>query len=287
MTNCERLQLVNQELRKFSIMLSNVTHTIDSIAPYTSDDDPELADLYTRQAYFDERQPLTISDSKRKESEDGFISPTSKQTVKRQQLEFRNFDIEINNRFEQIRENDTDIAGHFRNTINFIPSTTKVNTNTNNDNTNPPNTLPPPVFLKIEKYYMEQLRTLTEIIPTLRSKKTGELIKLYNNNFDEYGLLNNTVEKLKYQFFVIKSKHERPIKVVVKGLPKDTETQQIHENLMHLGYTVDRVTQLVGRITKQTLPVFLITLSRNINNLQIFHLTQLCYLTVRVEGYDV
>ncbi|GFT68089.1 nucleic-acid-binding protein from transposon X-element [Trichonephila clavipes] len=133
---------------------------------------------------------------------------------------------------------------------------------------------------------MEHLKTLNEIIPTLRSKKTGTLIKLYTNNSHDYELLQDSVEKLKYQFFTIKPKHERPIKVVVKGLPKNTETRDIHQNLIELGFTVDKVTQLVGKITKQPLPVFLINLPRNIHNLKIFHLTLLCYLTVRVEGYD-
>ncbi|GFX02472.1 hypothetical protein TNCV_2759121 [Trichonephila clavipes] len=81
---------------------------------------------------------------------------------------------------------------------------------------------------------MEQLKTLNEIIPTLRSKKTGTLIKLYTNNSHDYELLQDSVEKLKYQFFTIKPKHERPIKVVVKGLPKNTETRDIHQNLIEL-----------------------------------------------------
>ncbi|GFX02462.1 hypothetical protein TNCV_3065271 [Trichonephila clavipes] len=60
LTNCERLQLVNQDLKKFSIMLSNVSHTIECIAPITSDDDPDLAALYSRQAYFDDRHQQAL-----------------------------------------------------------------------------------------------------------------------------------------------------------------------------------------------------------------------------------
>ncbi|GFU78320.1 hypothetical protein TNCV_2789351 [Trichonephila clavipes] len=116
LTNCERLQLVNQDLKKFSIMLSNVSHTIECIAPITSDDDPDLAALYSRQAYFDDRHQQALGElsslprcdtlvvefilphvilllkikpksslnspkkisSKRKESADGFLSPTQK-----------------------------------------------------------------------------------------------------------------------------------------------------------------------------------------------------------------
>ncbi|GFU77653.1 hypothetical protein TNCV_3723151 [Trichonephila clavipes] len=201
LTNCERRQLVNQDLKKFSIMLSNVSHTIECIAPITSDDDPDLAALYSRQAYLDERQQQALGElsslprcdtpgcrvhstacnsptkkiteefpelpkkisSKRKESADGFISPTAKQTFKRQQIEFRNFEIDVNNRFEKINENDENIAGTSQNAINFAPSKT-----TETDKTN---SLPPPVFLNLEDNYMEQLKTLNEIIPTLRSKK--------------------------------------------------------------------------------------------------------------------
>ncbi|GFY45724.1 PRE_C2HC domain-containing protein, partial [Trichonephila inaurata madagascariensis] len=224
-----------------------------------------------------------INRPKRKESEDGFTSPTYRQTFKKANLEIKNFTVDTSNKFKNLSQNNaSDTTG------NSQPIATQNMPNTSNNTTakTTPNTLPPPVFLNIDKNYLEQLKTLTKTIPTLRSKKTGELIRLYTNNFEDYRLLNNTLEKLKFQYFCIKPKQERPIKVVIKGLPRDTETQHIHENLIELGYTVDKVTQLIGRITKQALPIFLITLPRNITNLQIFHLTQLCYLTVRVEGYD-
>ncbi|GFU14151.1 PRE_C2HC domain-containing protein, partial [Trichonephila clavipes] len=79
---------------------------------------------------------------------------------------------------------------------------------------------------------------------------------------------------------------QRPIKVVIKGLPKDTKTSDIHSDLVDLGFTVNRVTQLVGKITNQALPVFLVSLPRNIHNAKIFSINNLSYLTVRVEGYD-
>ncbi|GFV90380.1 hypothetical protein TNCV_868911, partial [Trichonephila clavipes] len=49
-------------LEKFSIMLSNVSHTIECIAPITSDDDPDLAALYSRQAYFDDRHQQALGE---------------------------------------------------------------------------------------------------------------------------------------------------------------------------------------------------------------------------------
>ncbi|GFY43126.1 PI-PLC X domain-containing protein 1 [Trichonephila inaurata madagascariensis] len=118
MSNCERLQIANSEIRKFSILYANVSHAIEAAAPFAQDDDSDLADMYARQHYLDQRRHKAVSDhsslprcdtpgcrihstpvnsptklnfneypeltksgAKRKESgDDGFISPTSKQT---------------------------------------------------------------------------------------------------------------------------------------------------------------------------------------------------------------
>ncbi|GFX84187.1 PRE_C2HC domain-containing protein [Trichonephila clavipes] len=81
-------------------------------------------------------------------------------------------------------------------------------------------------------------------------------------------------------------KAERPIKVVIKGLPKKAKTEDIHNDLINLGFTVDRVSKLTSRITNQLLPVFLVTLPRNMTNATIFKLGKLSYFNVTVEAYD-
>ncbi|GFU80840.1 probable RNA-directed DNA polymerase from transposon X-element [Trichonephila clavipes] len=91
---------------------------------------------------------------------------------------------------------------------------------------------------------------------------------------------------LDFQFYTIKSKTERPIKVMIKGLPRNTNPEEIKQDLEILGYTPDRVNQLIGRKNKRPLPIFLITLPRNLDNLKIFDLKTINYLSIRVEGYD-
>ncbi|GFW16623.1 hypothetical protein TNCV_2352451 [Trichonephila clavipes] len=59
--NCERLQITESDLRKFSILHINVSYTIDAIASFSQDDDPELTDLYIRQDYLYERQQAAIT----------------------------------------------------------------------------------------------------------------------------------------------------------------------------------------------------------------------------------
>ncbi|GFV91747.1 nucleic-acid-binding protein from transposon X-element [Trichonephila clavipes] len=117
-------------------------------------------------------------------------------------------------------------------------------------------------------------------------KLSGELIKLYTDNSIDYYKLLKLLDQEKYQYHVITPKAERPIKVVVKGLPKETAIIDIKSDLIEQGFPEAKVAQLTGRITKQPLPVFMITLPRNINNAKIFQLKTLSYLSIRIEGYE-
>ncbi|GFT76731.1 hypothetical protein TNCV_335931 [Trichonephila clavipes] len=92
--------------------------------------------------------------------------------------------------------------------------------------------------------------------------------------------------KTDFEFYSITPKHLRPIKVVIKGLPKNSKTTDIQQDLLDLGFTVERVSQLTGRITNEPLPVFLITLPRNIDNAKIFKVDKIANMTVTVEGYE-
>ncbi|GFY75717.1 hypothetical protein TNIN_175681 [Trichonephila inaurata madagascariensis] len=114
------------------------------------------------------------------------------------------------------------------------------------------------------------MKILDDIFPDLRSKLTGEYVKLFTNTDSQRRELIHKLDELKYQYFTIKPKAERPIKVVIKGLPRDSKTEDLHNDLTQLGYTVDKVSWLIGRKTKQPLPIFLVSLPRNIHNAKIF-----------------
>ncbi|GFS98731.1 PRE_C2HC domain-containing protein [Trichonephila clavipes] len=148
------------------------------------------------------------------------------------------------------------------------------------------NQLPPPIMLFVEKNYKAQMAAITKEFLKIRSRLTGEFLKLYTDSAEERRMAVQLLKRLKFQFYTIKSKAERPIKVVIKGLPRNTNPEEIKQDLELLGYTPERVNQLIGRKTKRPLSIFLITLPRNLDNLKIFDLKTLSYLSIRVEGYD-
>ncbi|GFT97097.1 nucleic-acid-binding protein from transposon X-element [Trichonephila clavipes] len=231
---------------------------------------------------------------KRKEKEDVFSSPPTRKLSKNKRTNSNlelNFKINLSNKFnglENLEPTIEPVAGTStdKTAIN-LPSNKNLtgNNKTTQDDTSTKK-LPPPVMLKITLIFRDQMKTLTDHMPQLRSKMTGEYFKLYCDTFDQYHELNSILELLKYEFYSITPKSECPIKVVIKGLPKDSKTLDIHNDLLDLGFIIDRVSQLTGRITNQLLPVFMVTLPRNINNANIFKVNKLSYLTVTVEGYD-
>ncbi|GFW07564.1 hypothetical protein TNCV_3916971 [Trichonephila clavipes] len=131
----------------------------------------------------------------------------------------------------------------------------------NSDNQNAPqNQLPPPVMLLVEKNYKVQMTAITKEFPKIRSRLTGDFLKLYTDSSEERRQLVQLLKKLRFQFYTIKAKAERPIKVVIKGLPRTTNPEEIKQDLELLGYTPERVNRLIGRKTK-THPPYLFNYS--------------------------
>ncbi|GFX14575.1 nucleic-acid-binding protein from transposon X-element [Trichonephila clavipes] len=141
-------------------------------------------------------------------------------------------------------------------------------------------------MLKITDDYRVKMKIVNNCMPKLRNKMLGEYFKLYCDTHDQFHELNAFLEAQNFEFYSITPKDLRPIKVVIKGLPKDTKTHEIRQDLLDLGLTVDRVSQLTGSITNQSLPVFLATLPRNIDNAKMFKINKLAYITVTIEGYE-
>ncbi|GFU99383.1 nucleic-acid-binding protein from transposon X-element [Trichonephila clavipes] len=129
-------------------------------------------------------------------------------------------------------------------------------------------------------------KTLTSKMPILRIKAAGNYVKLYTDTQPQHDTLKQLLTELKYPFYSFTPKHERPIKVVIKGLPRTTKTAEIQSDLHDLGFTINKVTQLTGNITKQLLSVFTISLPRNDYNMSIFNLKTLGYLSITVEGFE-
>ncbi|GFT24773.1 hypothetical protein TNCV_4805781 [Trichonephila clavipes] len=148
---------------------------------------------------------------------------------------------------------------------------------------------PPPIILKASEKTREHMKVITTAFPNIRSSKlSGEssLTTTNHNTSIDYHKLLNLLDQHHFQYHVIAPKDERPIKVVIKGLPCNTDINDIKSDLTDQGFTDTKVSQLIGRITKQKTPRLHDNSPRNINNAKIFQIKTLSYLYIRVEGYE-
>ncbi|GFW74941.1 hypothetical protein TNCV_2678091 [Trichonephila clavipes] len=137
-----------------------------------------------------------------------------------------NFKVNLTNKFNALENFEPQyipVAGTSTDTKNKNHTPSKTNNNLNTTVLK----LPPPVMFKITLNYRAQMKPLTDKMPTLRSKMTGDYLKLYTDTFHKYHQLNPILQQLKYEFYSITPKAERLIKVVIKGIPSDTKTTDI------------------------------------------------------------
>ncbi|GBO18107.1 Nucleic-acid-binding protein from transposon X-element [Araneus ventricosus] len=143
-----------------------------------------------------------------------------------------------------------------------------------------------PITLKKPANYRELLRKINEVekIKCI-AKETGEFLKLHCTTPDDAKKLTDYFDKNQNEYFVTPRRTNKPIKVVIKGLPKETDTEEIKEELTNKNFRVEKVNQLKKFKTREPLNIFQIHLTLTDNVSEIYKLDTLCYHFISVEVY--
>ncbi|GFW84050.1 hypothetical protein TNCV_1662171 [Trichonephila clavipes] len=103
---------------------------------------------------------------------------------------------------------------------------------------------------------------MNENFPNITIKTAGEYIKLFPKTEEEKRSLTHFLElDEEYQFYVTQPKENKPLKVVLKGLPRVSLPEDIQIDLEALGYTIISCSQLISKRKKLELPLFLILIA--------------------------
>ncbi|GBN62194.1 hypothetical protein AVEN_77213-1 [Araneus ventricosus] len=78
---------------------------------------------------------------------------------------------------------------------------------------------------------------------------------------------------------------ERPIKDVIRSLPRDTRPQEIMIGFKE-SFKVDKVVQLTNLRTKRPLPLFQVPLPNENKNKEIWNIDNVCYFKVEVQRFQ-
>ncbi|GBN93966.1 hypothetical protein AVEN_25541-1 [Araneus ventricosus] len=111
----------------------------------------------------------------------------------------------------------------------------------------------------------------------------GEFIKLFCETPNHVRALTDFLDQKEY--FVIPGRAEKPIKIVIKGLPIDMDLEEIKTELISKKFRVDKVNQLKKFKTREPLRIYQVHLLPTENIKEIYSLTTLGYTIVSVEPY--
>ena len=111
---------------------------------------------------------------------------------------------------------------------------------------------------------------------------SGEFARIFPESPESYKTIVAALDDLNIQHYVIPDKSSQPLKVVIRGLDRETQTTDIEAALKALNFTPQKVNQMTNFKTKKPMPLFQIHLDDNSNNHKIFELKERLYQWVVV-----
>ncbi|GFV11673.1 nucleic-acid-binding protein from transposon X-element [Trichonephila clavipes] len=142
-----------------------------------------------------------------------------------------------------------------------------------------------PIMLKIVNSYNLIVQDINRKFPGTVNKMTGNYIKIQPATPDDHRDIVTHLENIRAQHYIIKRLADRPIKVVIKGLPVKTDAAERESDLISQGFEVEKVAQLRKFSTKEPLPIFMVEVRRNEKAELIHDVKTVCYLSVTVDPF--
>jgi hypothetical protein len=152
---------------------------------------------------------------------------------------------------------------------------------------------PPPIILTSTVNLIQLQREVRDIVEgdfEFRNTRSGT--RITTKNLGDFSAIRKFLEAKNLSHFTFFQKSEKPIKAVIRQLPLNTPAQDISDGLIDLGFDIISVKQMTSSrrspsegTLPRNLPLFLITLPRTDKSQEIFRLTALCHITIRVEAY--
>ncbi|GFX81690.1 hypothetical protein TNCV_3726671 [Trichonephila clavipes] len=114
-----------------------------------------------------------------------------------------------------------------------------------------------------------------------KSKLSGEFLKFFAASRH-----HRSPHRKGEQYFALNPAINRPQKIVIKGLPINTDIDDIGRDLTSRGFKVLKVAQFTKSKSKMKLPIFMVEIEKSPDSPDIFKLETCCYLTIKIDTYN-
>jgi hypothetical protein len=151
---------------------------------------------------------------------------------------------------------------------------------------------PPPIILMSAANLIQLQKQLKGVAKqSFEFRNTRNRTRVVTKDMVDYQAVKSYFDKNSLSYYTFYPKSEKSIKAVLRHLRNNTPAQDISDGLVDLGFDVISVKQMSSARRSPdgskpiTLPLFLVTLPRTAKSQDIFKLSSLCHISIKVEYY--
>ncbi|GFW16142.1 nucleic-acid-binding protein from transposon X-element [Trichonephila clavipes] len=152
----------------------------------------------------------------------------------------------------------------------------------------PPRFRPPPPItidnVNNSAAFLKQLQNMTQ--ENLMGRIIGKGLRVYPKTPQAYHKIRSFIDHEKLESYTYQLNEEKELKVVIRGMPSDMPPQKIIEGLSELGLTINDCHVMINRKTGLPMPLFLLSLPKNESNKDVYNVTEICYMKIKIEPLD-
>lgn len=141
----------------------------------------------------------------------------------------------------------------------------------------------PPIFLHSAENYQEVIRDINGITKAeFTTKYSSNQLRINLTSADDYRELTRYYDTNKIEYHTFQNPSNRPLSVVIKGIPLSVSEDEIKDELTEKDFTIISVTRLLNR-NKFPLPICAIDLPATESSADIYKVTTILQSIVTVE----
>ncbi|GBO42094.1 Nucleic-acid-binding protein from transposon X-element [Araneus ventricosus] len=161
----------------------------------------------------------------------------------------------------------------------------EMNETTEQGNPQTTNKTMPPINLKYNDDYEKMLESVQMTCGNTTNKLNNGFIKIFTENIDQYNKVQSHLKQQGYDYYLVRPRENRPIKAVIKNLSLNHDPERVKNSLTLAGFSVIRVTRLSQFRTRKPLPFLLVDLNNTPIAKEIYNVTKINHLEVKIEEY--
>lgn len=143
----------------------------------------------------------------------------------------------------------------------------------------------PPIIIEKVRNSQELMKAINKEIPetNIHAQMKGSDLKVFPPTIEAHRKIQTFINANNLGSHTYELPDEREMKVVIRGLPIDHSIPEIMEDLKSKNLPVKFIQILPNRITKEPMPLFLVTLDKTKNAKDIYNIEYIGYLRVTIQ----